>query len=46
MGTFGTETLTEVGLNDIAAPQLAQLPMDNALREAMIQDFERIKAGF
>jgi len=46
MGTFGTETLTEVGLNDISAPQLAQLPMDNALRESMIQEFERIKAGF
>ncbi|MEM6594032.1 MAG: extracellular solute-binding protein [Pseudomonadota bacterium] len=46
MGSFGTELLTEVGLNDISAPQLAQLPMDNALREQMIQEFERIKAGF
>jgi len=46
MGTFDNATLTEVGLNDITAPQLAQLPMDNALREAMIKDFERIKAGF
>ena len=46
MGAFDTATLTDVGLNDIAAPQLAQLPMDNALREAMIKEFERIKAGF
>ncbi len=46
MGGFGEETLTEVGLNDISAPQLAQLPMDNALREQMIREFERIKAGF
>lgn len=46
MASFGEETLTEVGLNDISAPQLAQLPMENALREMMIQEFERIKAGF
>lgn len=46
MGGFGKETLTEVGLNEISAPQLAQLPMDNALREMMIKEFERIKAGF
>ena len=46
MATFGAETLTEVGLNDITVPQLAQLPMDNALREKMIKEFERIKAGF
>jgi spermidine/putrescine transport system substrate-binding protein len=46
MGTFGNETLTDVGLNDITVPQLAQLPMDNALREKMIKEFERIKAGF
>ena len=46
MGSFGTETLTEVGLNDISVPLLSQLPMDNALREKMIKEFERIKAGF
>jgi spermidine/putrescine transport system substrate-binding protein len=46
MGTFGAETLTEVGLNEITAPQLAQLPMDTSLREQMIKEFERIKAGF
>lgn len=46
MGTFSQETLTEVGLNDISAPLLAQLPMDQDLREAMIKEFERIKAGF
>lgn len=46
MNGFGEETLTEVGLNDISAPQLAQLPMENSLREMMIKEFERIKAGF
>ena len=46
MGGFGEETLTEVGLNQIDAPQLEQLPMDNGLREMMIKEFERIKAGF
>lgn len=46
MATFGADTLTEVGLNDISAPQLAQLPMDINLREQMIKEFERIKAGF
>lgn len=46
MRGFGDEVLSEVGLNEISAPQLAQLPMDNALREAMIREFERIKAGF
>ncbi|GFE66668.1 extracellular solute-binding protein [Litoreibacter roseus] len=46
MSGFGEEELTEVGLNEIEAPLLAQLPMDNALREQMIQQFERIKAGF
>ncbi len=46
MGTFGADALTEVGLNDITAPQLKQLPMDNALREEMIKSFERIKTGF
>lgn len=46
MGGFDAETLTSVGLNDISAPQLAQLPMDNALREMMIAEFEKIKAGF
>ncbi len=46
MAGFGTDTLTEVGLNEISAPQLAQLPMDTSLREKMIKELERIKAGF
>lgn len=46
MATYGEETLTEVGLNEITAPQLSQLPMDQDLREQMIKEFERIKAGF
>jgi spermidine/putrescine transport system substrate-binding protein len=46
MATFDEETLTGVGLNQITAPQLQQLPMDISLREQMIKEFERIKAGF
>ena len=46
MGEFSQEALTVVGLNTVSSPQLEQLPMDNALREAMIKEFERIKAGF
>lgn len=46
MGTFSAEVLNDVGLNDISVPQLAQLPMENRLREKMIKEFERIKAGF
>ena len=39
-------TLDEVGLGPVDAPILRQLPMDNALREKMIEEFELIKAGF
>lgn len=46
MGSFGDETLTEVGLNEISGPQLEQLPLANELREEMIKSFERIKTGF
>lgn len=46
MSTFDNETLTSVGLNTIEAPVLEQLPMDIKLREMMIKEFERIKAGF
>lgn len=43
---FGAETLDEVGLGEVDVPLLAQLPMDNAIREAMVAEFEKIKAGF
>lgn len=46
MTAIGAETLDEVGLGEVDVPLLAQLPMDNALREQMVQEFERIKAGF
>lgn len=46
MATIDAETLTDVGLGPIDAPVLAQLPMDNSLREQMIAEFEKIKAGF
>ena len=46
MEAIGAETLEEVGLGPVDAPILEQLPMDNALRERMIEEFELIKAGF
>lgn len=46
MASFGDEALTAVGLGQIDAPVLAQLPMPNELREKQSEAFERIKAGF
>lgn len=46
MEAIGAETLAEVGMGPIDAPTLRQLPMDEALRERMIEEFELIKAGF
>ncbi|MBY6152633.1 extracellular solute-binding protein [Vannielia litorea] len=46
MAKIDSGTLDEVGLGEVSAPVLAQLPMDNALREQMIAEFEKIKAGF
>lgn len=46
MQAIGTETLEEVGMGQVEAPLLRQLPMDDALRERMIEEFELIKAGF
>jgi len=46
MAQIDEETLVEVGLGPVDVPILAQLPMDNTLREQMIQEFENIKAGF
>lgn len=46
MAEIDAETLAAVGLNDISAPVLQQVPMDVRLRESMIKEFERIKAGF
>ncbi len=46
MKTMDVETLKEVGLGEVDVPLLAQLPMDNSLRERMVAEFEKIKAGF
>ena len=46
MGEIDAESLASVGLGEIAAPVLAQLPVDPAMRERMSETFERIKAGF
>ncbi len=46
MAAIDAETLQTVGLGPIEAPVLAQLPMDNAVREKMVAEFEKIKAGF
>ncbi len=46
MGERSDEELTAVGLGEIDAPILAQLPMDTDLRQRQSEAFERIKAGF
>ena len=40
------ELLESVGLGPVEAPVLAQVPMDNQLRDRMLGEFEKIKAGF
>lgn len=46
MANIDADTLQEVGLGPVDVPLLAQAPMENALREQMIAEFEKIKAGF
>lgn len=46
MAEIDPDTLAEVGLGPVEAPVLNQVPMDIQLRERMIADFARIKAGF
>jgi spermidine/putrescine transport system substrate-binding protein len=46
MSQLSPETLEENFMGEVDAPLLRQLPMDNALREQMIAEFEKIKAGF
>ena len=43
---ISAEDLTATGLGHIEAPIAAQLPMSNALRERLAEEFELIKAGF
>jgi spermidine/putrescine transport system substrate-binding protein len=40
------KALAEAGLGPVDVPVLAQVPMNQALREKMIAEFEKIKAGF
>jgi spermidine/putrescine transport system substrate-binding protein len=46
MSEIDPALVEEVGLGDIDAPLLAQVPMDNTLRTRMLEEFEKIKAGF
>jgi spermidine/putrescine transport system substrate-binding protein len=46
MEQFSDEELAEVGMGDIDAPILAQLPMDGQMRDRQASEFEKIKAGF
>jgi spermidine/putrescine transport system substrate-binding protein len=47
MEDIGEELLTEVGLQEVTTvPLLPQLPLSNEIRETMISEFEKIKAGF
>ncbi len=40
------ELLVDMGLGPISGPILPQVPMDNILRDRMLEEFEKIKAGF
>lgn len=40
------ELINSVGLGPVDVPLLSQVPMDNALRDRMLEEFEKIKAGF
>ena len=46
MSKIDPALVTSVGLGEISVPELAQVPMDNDLRTAMQEEFEKIKAGF
>lgn len=46
MAEISAEDLAGVGLGEVNAPVLAQLPMSQELRETQSATFERIKAGF
>lgn len=46
MAALGAEALEEIGLAQTSTPVLNQVPMDTAIREMMVREAERIKAGF
>lgn len=46
MDELGAELLADVGLGPVNVPVLQQSPIEHQIRDAMIKDFEMIKAGF
>lgn len=46
MDALGEELLASVGLGPVNVPVLQQSPISHEIRDAMIKDFELIKAGF
>ncbi len=46
MAGIAPEALEAAFVNPIQSTLLAQTPMDNSLREQMLEEFEKIKAGF
>jgi spermidine/putrescine transport system substrate-binding protein len=46
MASITTEELTAADVNPIDTTLLAQTPIDQALRDRMVEEFEKIKAGF
>ncbi|MEM1361752.1 MAG: extracellular solute-binding protein [Pseudomonadota bacterium] len=46
MEALGAEALENIGLGPVDTPVLNQVPMDNRIREMMVREAERIKAGF
>ncbi|MEM7440863.1 MAG: ABC transporter substrate-binding protein [Pseudomonadota bacterium] len=46
MAAMGAETVDGAGLGAVDVPLLHQAPMNQQLREKMIAEFEKIKAGF
>ncbi|MEM8956771.1 MAG: extracellular solute-binding protein [Pseudomonadota bacterium] len=46
MEALGAEALAAIYMGPVEAPVLNQVPMDNTVREMMVQQAERIKAGF
>jgi spermidine/putrescine transport system substrate-binding protein len=46
MSAMGADALVDAGLGPINVPVLAQVPMPPQLREKMLAEFNKIKAGF
>jgi spermidine/putrescine transport system substrate-binding protein len=42
----GAEKMNAAGLGTPSTPVLAQVPLDQTLRDRMVEEFEKIKAGF